>query len=110
MDAQDNDPVRLWARLVEAFRQALPTRELTIAHALATGVTDARFLVDTLIADLGEGSGPVIVCLDDIHTLEAGEAAGVNRPADPLSAALGPPRCHGPPRPDAQDQQAAPLR
>ncbi|HET6494706.1 MAG TPA: LuxR C-terminal-related transcriptional regulator, partial [Thermoleophilia bacterium] len=79
-DERDNDPVRLWAHIIAASRQALPRSDLGVGAAVERGVTDANYLADGLIADLGREAGPLVICLDDVHTLESDEAvASIDR-------------------------------
>ncbi len=72
--------MRLWAHIIAASREALPRSDLGVGAAVERGVTDANYLADGLIADLGREAGPLVICLDDVHTLESDEAvASIDR-------------------------------
>jgi LuxR family transcriptional regulator, maltose regulon positive regulatory protein len=76
LDKQDNDPVRLWAHVIEAIRQITP-EEAFGTNGFVGMSTDYRELIDTklpvLINGLAELPQGVALVLDDYHCIKESE-------------------------------------
>ena len=72
LDAQDNDPVRLWRHIVEAVRQVVPEIDFgadTLASIGASGQDVAETILTKLVNELAELDGRTVVVLDDYQVL-----------------------------------------
>src|SRR5215208_7389364 len=76
LDEQDNDPVRLWAHVIEAIRQIIP-EEAFSTNGFVGMSTDYRELIDiklpVLINGLAELPQGVALVLDDYHCIKESE-------------------------------------
>src|SRR5918994_1616044 len=76
LDKQDNDPVRLWAHVIQAIRQITP-EEAFGTNGFIGMSTDYRELIDTklpvLINGLAELPQGVALVLDDYHCIKESE-------------------------------------
>jgi LuxR family maltose regulon positive regulatory protein len=74
VDSWDNDPVRFWMHLVEAIRTVRPEvgrKALTLLQAPRTSVVED--ILPALINELDAHEGPLVLVLDDYHSLENAE-------------------------------------
>jgi LuxR family transcriptional regulator, maltose regulon positive regulatory protein len=76
LDEQDNDPVRLWAHVIEAIRQIIP-EEAFSTNGFVGMSTDYRELIEirlpVLINGLAELPQGVALVLDDYHCIKESE-------------------------------------
>src|SRR5215216_605084 len=76
LDEQDNDPVRLWAHVIEAIRQIIPEEAFT-TNGFVGMSTDYRELIEirlpVLINGLAELPQGVALVLDDYHCIKESE-------------------------------------
>ena len=76
LDEQDNDPVRLWAHVIEAIRQIIP-EEAFSTNGFVGMSTDYRELIEiklpVLINGLAELPQGVTLVLDDYHYIKESE-------------------------------------
>jgi LuxR family transcriptional regulator, maltose regulon positive regulatory protein len=71
LDEQDNDPIRMWRHIVEALRRIVPEEEDFGADVPvgvgAVGQQLVGITLPTLINEIAELSGRVVLVLDDYH-------------------------------------------
>ena len=73
VDEGDNDPVVLWAHVIEAVRRADPTLTGIPSPVLMGGASVVDAVLPALVNRLSE-HGRLVVVLDDFHRLSAGPA------------------------------------
>ena len=70
LDAGDNDPVLFWSYLVAALRAVEPGIGARTQAVLRTGARALREVaVPALLDDLTRAAGPLVLVLDDFHTI-----------------------------------------
>ncbi|HEY1565520.1 MAG TPA: AAA family ATPase, partial [Solirubrobacteraceae bacterium] len=73
VDRDQHDPQRFWAAVLEAIRgQARSTDHET--QPAATAALDSDQVVDTVLSELAEHHGPVVLIIDDLHELRSADA------------------------------------
>ena len=76
LDAQDNDPVRLWAHVTEALRQIAPGKAFGTDGSRGLGIDGSKLIETTLpvlINGLSDLSQRVALVLDDYHCIKESE-------------------------------------
>jgi LuxR family transcriptional regulator, maltose regulon positive regulatory protein len=74
LDPADNDPARFWRYLIAAIQAVRPSvgrSALALLHLPRPDCSDT--LVGELVGDLAAEAAPLVLVLDDYHTLEAPE-------------------------------------
>lgn len=75
VDSYDDDAMRLWTHVIGAVLGSSRSAAATEAEGLIAGSPAAwPRIVDTLAAGLAEGAEPLVIVLDDIHTVTNPEA------------------------------------
>jgi LuxR family maltose regulon positive regulatory protein len=69
LDTGDDDPIRFWSGIVEAFRTCLADVGEGALMALRTGTEPAKAAAAALVNELAERGEPVVLVLDDLHTV-----------------------------------------
>jgi LuxR family maltose regulon positive regulatory protein len=71
LEADDNDPARFWMYVVEALRSVLPEiGKASLALLRAPGVNLVDEALPLLVNELADGSGQLVLVLDDYHVIE----------------------------------------
>ncbi len=71
LEADDNDPARLWAYVVEALRSVVPgIGEASLAMLRAPGVNLVEEALPALINELADIPEQFVLVLDDYHAIE----------------------------------------
>ena len=71
LDALDNDPIRFWASVIAALRTCLPKIGQTALDLLHSPQSPPLSTILTaLLNELVQGSGDIILILDDYHVIE----------------------------------------
>jgi LuxR family transcriptional regulator, maltose regulon positive regulatory protein len=73
VDRDEEDAQRFWSAVLGAIRSSTPSIDLQTQHAAAAAV-DADHFVDTLVSELAEQVGPVVLIIDDLHELKSADA------------------------------------
>jgi LuxR family maltose regulon positive regulatory protein len=71
LDALDNDPIRFWASVIAALRTCLPKiGQTALALLHSQEAPPLSTILTTLLNELVQGSGDIILILDDYHVIE----------------------------------------
>jgi LuxR family maltose regulon positive regulatory protein len=62
-----------WSAVLDAVRSSAPPADRQTKHAAGTAV-DADQLVDTIVSELADQVGPVVLIVDDLHELKSADA------------------------------------
>ena len=73
VDRDEQDAQRFWSAVLDAIRSSTRSIDPQPQPAAAAGV-DADQLVDTVVSELAEQVGPVVLIVDDLHELKSGDA------------------------------------
>ena len=73
VDRDEKDAQRFWSAVLDAIRSSTRSIDPQTQHAAATAV-DADQLVDTVVSELAEQVGPVVLIIDDLHELKSADA------------------------------------
>jgi LuxR family maltose regulon positive regulatory protein len=73
VDRDEEDAQRFWSAVLDAIRSSTRSIDPQTQHAAATAV-DADQLVDTVVSELAEQVGPVVLIIDDLHELKSADA------------------------------------
>jgi LuxR family maltose regulon positive regulatory protein len=73
LDSRDNDPAAFWAYLATAIESAAPGVGAAALSVLQSPGTSTESAISTLLGDLGEFAGEIVLILDDFHAIEARE-------------------------------------
>jgi ATP/maltotriose-dependent transcriptional regulator MalT len=71
LDDGDNDPVTLWAHILEAIRQACPKVDISPTPELVGSSAIVGLILPRLVNELA-GQGDLALVLDDFHALSSG--------------------------------------
>jgi LuxR family maltose regulon positive regulatory protein len=71
LEADDNDPARFWAYVIEALRSVVPgIGDASLAVLRAPGVNLVAEALPALVNELAEVTGQFVLVLDDYHAIE----------------------------------------
>ena len=73
VDRDEEDAQRFWSAVLDAIRSSTRSIDPQTQHAAAAAV-DADQLVDTVVSELAEQVGPVVLIIDDLHELRSPDA------------------------------------
>ena len=76
LDERHDDPVRLIGSIARALHEVDPVDEGVFTALSAPRPNVPGVVVPRLCESLSEGRSPVVVVLDDVHTIRAGDALG----------------------------------
>jgi len=91
LDRRDNDPTRMWQRILEAVDSAVGPLPETILPNLGSGRSgELDRTIDALIDSLDTDEAPLVIILDDFHLIRSPLALeSLNTSATRLPATLG---------------------
>ena len=69
LDRSDNDPVWFWMYMIAALQKVSPRVGARAVELLATGADPMQIVLPTLLNDLYTIASPVVLILDDYHTV-----------------------------------------
>jgi LuxR family transcriptional regulator, maltose regulon positive regulatory protein len=71
LEALDNDPIRFWASVIAALRTCLPrVGKTALAMLHSPEAPPLSTILTNLLNELEQGSGDIILILDDYHVIE----------------------------------------
>jgi LuxR family transcriptional regulator, maltose regulon positive regulatory protein len=73
VDRDEQDAQRFWSAVLDAIRSSTRSIDPETRHA-AAGAVDADELVDTVLSELAEQVGTVVLIIDDLHELRSPDA------------------------------------
>jgi LuxR family maltose regulon positive regulatory protein len=73
VDRDEQNAQRFWSAVLDAIRSSTRSIDPHTQHVAATAV-DADQLVDTVVSELAERIGPVVLIIDDLHELKSATA------------------------------------
>ena len=73
IDRDEEDAQRFWSAVLDAIRSSTRSIDPQTQHAAATAV-NADQLFDTVVSELTEQAGPVVLIIDDLHELKSADA------------------------------------
>jgi LuxR family maltose regulon positive regulatory protein len=71
LDDRDNDAAQFWRYLLAAIEKAGPGLTTAASELLATGSASTEAVLATLVNDLHEDGGDLVVVLDDLHAVDS---------------------------------------
>jgi LuxR family maltose regulon positive regulatory protein len=70
VEANDSDPARFWAYLIEAIGQAHPTIASALRPVVVGANGDEHVVVPALVNELAKLTEPLVVVIDDYHLID----------------------------------------
>ncbi len=78
LDRADNDPQLFWTYLMTSVSKTIPGLEGKFTHLMrGNSQQNPENLLDAFLNELGNGSNPIAIVLDDIHTIKAQLVRGI---------------------------------
>ena len=73
VDHDEEDAQRFWSAVLDAIRRSTRSIDSQTQHAAAAAVS-ADQLVDTVVSELAERAGPIVLIIDDLQELKSADA------------------------------------